>query len=195
MEERVEHEDVQAASRLLGYFKVHARRVYAELGSPDPLELLAADLKALLVERDGRIEATATELYRLLEEREAASLPERAEELSKQALRIDERSCGLEIRRGWRKEGGRKGQTKRVLRLSLSDPGRENAVGPVVTVDPAAENIPGDNGTNGTNGNSEPSSAKSDDGDNGDSSGARDKQHDPGVDLRASSEGRKRFTV
>ena len=48
MEERVEHEDVQAASRLLGYFKAHARRVYAELCSPDPLELLAADLKDCL---------------------------------------------------------------------------------------------------------------------------------------------------
>jgi hypothetical protein len=160
-EERIEHEDVQAASQLLNYFKAHSKRVYAELSSPDPLEFLAADLKALLEESDGRrIEATATELYRMLEEREAPSLPERAEELSKQALRIGERSCALEIKRGWRKEGGRKGRTRRVLRLALRDPEQENAVGPVVTVGPEQSDPPGHNGTNGTNGNSLPEGAK-----------------------------------
>jgi hypothetical protein len=149
-EERVEHADVQAASQLLTYFKAHARRVYAELGSPDPLELLATDLKTLLEESDERrIEATATELYRMLEEREAPSLPERAEELSKQALRIGERSCALEIKRGWRKEGGRKGRTRRVLRLSLRDPERENAVGPVVTVGPEQPDPPVTTGPTG----------------------------------------------
>ena len=48
------------------------------------------------MERDGRIEATATELYQLLEEREATSLPERAEELEA-GTPLDERSCGLKI--------------------------------------------------------------------------------------------------
>ena len=150
-EERVELGDVEAATKLLGYFKAHARRVYAELSAPDPLELLAAELRDLLEETGGRWEGSATELYQALEEREAASLPDRPEELSKLALRIGERSVALEVRQGWRKVGGRKGSSSRVLKLALNEHAVRNAVGPVVTVDPRPVGDNGDNGNNGAN--------------------------------------------
>jgi hypothetical protein len=72
-EERVEREDV--AAELLVYFKVHARRVFAELGSPDPLEALGTDLKALIEDQGGKLEATATELYHALQEAGCEVLP------------------------------------------------------------------------------------------------------------------------
>jgi len=91
--------------------------------------------------------------------------------------------------------GGRKGTSRRVLRLALAEKVQQNTV---VTVDPVAGNAPGDNGTNGNNSNSEPFSADGDDsnnGNNGDSSGVWDREHDPDVDLQVSIDGRSRFTV
>ncbi|BBL79462.1 hypothetical protein RxyAA322_13160 [Rubrobacter xylanophilus] len=172
-EERVEAEDVEAAVRLLGYFKAHARRVYAELSAPDSLDLLAGGLRDLLEESGGKWEGSATDLHRALDEREAASLPGRPEELSKLVLRIGERSPVLEAVQGWRKTGGREGKSRRVLKLALVEPAQEpakNAVDPVVAVDPVSE---GDNGTNGNNGKNntvdprEPEGDNSDNGNNG----------------------------
>jgi hypothetical protein len=150
-EERVEAEDVGAAVRLLGYFKAHARRVYAELSAPDPLDLLTGALRDLLEESGGGWEGSATDLYRVLEEREVELLPPRPEELSKLVLRIGERSPTLEAAHGWRKSGGREGRSKRVLKLALVESAKEfakNAVDPVVTLDPVSE---GDNGVYGKN--------------------------------------------
>ncbi len=96
-EERVEREDVEAASALLAYFAAHARRVYEELSAPDPLDLLAAELRDLLEESGGGWEGSATDLHEALGEREAAGFPERPEELSKLALRIGERSPVLDV--------------------------------------------------------------------------------------------------
>jgi len=67
-QERVEREDVADAAKLLVYFKVHARRVFAEIGSPDPLEALGSALKALIEDQGGKLEATATEIYQALQE-------------------------------------------------------------------------------------------------------------------------------
>jgi hypothetical protein len=74
-EERVEREDVAAAAKLLVYFKVHARRVFAEIGSPDPLEALGSALKALIEDQGGKLEATATEIYHALQEVGCEVLP------------------------------------------------------------------------------------------------------------------------
>ena len=208
MEERVEQEDVEAASQLLAYFKAHAKRVYDELAAPDPLDLLAAELRDLLADSGDCWEGAATELYEALDEREVMQLPRRPEELSKQVLHIGERSPSLGVTQGWRKVGGRKGKTKRVLRLSL-----KNAVGPVVTVDPEPSGDYGTNGTNsdngaldahtqdgdnGTNGNSESLSAGRDNGtnsNNSDSSQVRDSGETPEMGPQASNDGRKRFTL
>jgi hypothetical protein len=129
--------------------------------------LLAEELRDLLEESGGSWEGSATDLHRLLDEREVESLPSRPEELSKFVLRIGERSPILEIAHGWRKIGGRGGRSKRVLKLALVDPAKrpaKNAVDPVVTVDPISKgdngnndvvdpgNTSGDNGNNGNNG-------------------------------------------
>ncbi len=119
-EERVEAEDVGAAVRLLGYFKAHARRVYAELRSPDPLEVLGADLKELIEDAGGRLEATATELYHMLEEAGCEVLPARPKELSQNVRALADRSSAL------RAEYGHRGK-ERVIRLELL----ENSVGSV----------------------------------------------------------------
>ncbi len=68
-EERIEREDVEAASALLDYFAAHARRVYEELSASDPLDLLAAELRDLLEASGGGWEGSATELYEALGER------------------------------------------------------------------------------------------------------------------------------
>ena len=146
--ERVEVGDIEAAIKLLAYFKAHAKRVYTELSAPDPLDLLAVELRDLLEDSEGQWEGSATDLHHALAERQAANLPERPEELSKHVLRIGQRSTALQISQGWRKIGGRNGASKRVLKLSLS----KNAVVPVVTVDPPASCHPRNNGTNGNNG-------------------------------------------
>jgi putative DNA primase/helicase len=126
-EERVEAEDVGAAARLLDYFKAHARRVYTELRPPDPLETLGADLKKLIEEAGGRLEATATELYRKLEEADCEALPARPNELSQNVRALADRSSAL------RASFGHRGK-ERVIRLELL----ENSVGSVGSVGVAA---------------------------------------------------------
>src|SRR5215217_4989764 len=122
-EERVETGDVEAAVKLLGYFKAHARRVYAELRSPDPLETLGADLKKLIEAAGGRLEATATELYRKLEEADCEPLPARPKELSQSVRALADRSSAL------RASFGHRGK-ERVIRLEPL----ENSVGSVGSV-------------------------------------------------------------
>jgi len=53
-------------------------------------------LRDLLEETGGRWEGSATDLNKVLEERESSHLPPRPEELSKLVLRIGERSPTLE---------------------------------------------------------------------------------------------------
>lgn len=101
-EERVEHGDVEAAGKFLGYFKAHAKRIYTETGSPDPLETLGADLKDLIETNGGRLEATATELYRALEEADCEALPARPKELGQAVRALAGRSSALRAEFGWR---------------------------------------------------------------------------------------------
>ncbi|BBL79307.1 hypothetical protein RxyAA322_11610 [Rubrobacter xylanophilus] len=122
-EERVEAEDVQAASRLLDYFKAHARRVYSGLSAPDPLETLGADLEKLIEEGGGHLEATATEIHRALEKAGCEALPARPKELSQAVRALATRSPALRASFGWR---GR----EKVVRLELA----ENSVGRVGSV-------------------------------------------------------------
>lgn len=117
-DECVEVEDLVAATQLLGYFKSHARRVYSELSAPDPLEVLGADLKALIESNGGRMQATATELYRALEEAGCETLPARPKELSQAVKTLAARSSSLMASSGYRGK-------ERVLRLRLV----ENSVG------------------------------------------------------------------
>ncbi len=122
-EERIEAEDIEAASRLLGYFKAHARRVYAEVSVPDPLEVLGADLKNLLEDNGGRLEATATQLYRKLEKAGCEALPARPKELVAAVRSLSARSSTLQASFGWRGK-------EKVVRLELV----ENSVGRVGSV-------------------------------------------------------------
>jgi hypothetical protein len=117
-EERIEAEDVQAASSLLDYFKAHARRVYSGLSAPDPIEILGTDLKALIETNGGHLEATATELYRALEEAGCEALPARPKELSQAVKALAARSLALRVSSGHRGK-------ERILRLQLV----ENSVG------------------------------------------------------------------
>ncbi len=114
----VEREDIEAASRLLAYFKAHACRVYSELSAPDPLEILGADLKTLIETNGGYLQATATELYRALEEAGCQALPARPKELSQAIKALAARSLALRVSPGHRGK-------ERVLRLQLV----ENSVG------------------------------------------------------------------
>jgi putative DNA primase/helicase len=111
-EERVEREDVAAAAKLIVYFKVHARRVFAEIGSPDSLEALGTDLKALIEDQGGKLEATATELYHALLEAGCEVLPAAPRELSKAVKAIAIRSPALRVASGYRGK-------QRILRLEL----------------------------------------------------------------------------
>ena len=101
-DERVEGEDVRAATKLLAYFRAHARRVYAELSSPDPLEVLGADIETMIDANGGSLEATATELYRILEEANCEALPARPKELSQAVRAIAARSSTLQASYGHR---------------------------------------------------------------------------------------------
>ena len=136
------------ASRLLDYFKAHAGRVYAALSDPDPLDLLAADLRAFLEQAGGSWEGSAAELRLLLSERQTPSLPDRPNELAKLVLKIGDRSSALRARQGWRKSGGRAGTSRRVLKLALARTGATNVVVPVVPVGPAPARDNGDNSDN-----------------------------------------------
>jgi hypothetical protein len=117
-EERVEAEDIEAATKLLDYFKAHARRVYSELSAPDPLEMLGADLKPLIETNGGYMQATATDLYRALEEAGCEVLPARPKELSQAVKALAARSSALRVSSGHRGK-------ERILRLQLV----ENSVG------------------------------------------------------------------
>jgi len=122
--EQVEPRDVLAASLLVGYFRAHARRVFAELHGVDPTDSLAAALRGFLKERGGRWEGTATELWEALSEGGARGLPGNPDNLAVKALSIARRSKGaVRAERGW------KGK-HRVLRLQLL----ENGVGGVGSV-------------------------------------------------------------
>ncbi|WP_119068751.1 DUF3987 domain-containing protein [Rubrobacter indicoceani] len=169
----IEVEDVEAAARLLMYFKVHAKRVYEELSSPDPLDVLGAYLKELIETAGGRLEITATELHRELEDTGCEALPERPKELSQAIRKLATRSAALQVGFGWRGK-------EKVIRLELkvlqensvgrvgsvgnedtstnatyatnADSEKEspkNAVGAVVTVDPEADYRARDDETNG----------------------------------------------
>ena len=118
-EERVEREDVADAAKLLVYFKVQARRVFAEIGSPDPLEGLGSALKALIEDQGGKLEAaTATEIYHVLQEAGCEVLPAAPRELSRAVSALATRSPALRVASGHRGK-------QRVLRLKL----RKNSVG------------------------------------------------------------------
>lgn len=126
-EERVEAEDVEKAAKLLDYFKAHARRVYSELSAPDPLEILGTDLKNLIETNGGNLQATATELYRELEEIGCNALPARPKELSQAVKNLSASSSTLKASFGWR------GKDK-VMRLELVPEPAENSVGRVGSV-------------------------------------------------------------
>jgi putative DNA primase/helicase len=143
-EERVEVGDVEAASKLLGYFKTHARRVYAEISVPDPLEILGADLKELLEDNGGRMEATATEIYRRLEEAGCEALPARPKELGAAIRALSGRSSMLRVSFGWRGK-------EKVARLELVSDLAENSVGRVGRVGSVGKNHVSTNPTNATN--------------------------------------------
>ena len=134
-EERVEHGDVEAAEQLLTYFKAHARRVYTELGAPDPIDLLAGELRGLLEDIGGQWEGSATDLHQVLLGRKISGLPDRPAELSKLVLRVDERSSRLNVHQGWRRIADQQGAPRRVLRLTLAEATPENAVDAVDVVD------------------------------------------------------------
>ncbi len=94
--------------------------------------------------------------------------------------------------------GGRKGSSKRVLRLALARNAPENAVGPVVTVDPGPRNPLGDNGTNGNNGDPKPSAAGGDNGDygnNGVPPRERDEAEADDANPQELGDGRSGFTI
>lgn len=121
--ERVQLEDVEAAGRLIDYFKAHARRVYAEIHDATPQDVLTGELMDFLEEHDGEWAGSATELYEELKGRGAEGLPGNPEWLSKSVLAIGQHSPSLEAERGWR------GKT-RILRLALkSTVGTVGAVG------------------------------------------------------------------
>ena len=111
---------VHRLAKLLVYFKVHARRVFAEIGSPDPLEALGSALKAMIEYRGGKVETTATEIYQALQEAGCEVLPAAPRELSKAVKALAARSPALNISSGYRGK-------QRVLRLKL----RKNSVGSV----------------------------------------------------------------
>jgi hypothetical protein len=119
--EQVEPRDVVAASLLVGYFKAHARRVFAELHGADPMDSLAVTLKRFLEGRSGRWEGTATELWEALSRRQVQGLPRNPDNLAVKVLAIASRSkTAMRAERGWRGKN-------RVLRLQLP----RNGVGSV----------------------------------------------------------------
>jgi hypothetical protein len=105
---------VFAVSILVGYFKAHARRVFAELHGEDPVDLLTATINTFLREHDGQWEGAATELFDVLCERGSEGLLGSPSKLAAKVLAISTRSKALEARRGWRGKC-------RVLRLQLTE--------------------------------------------------------------------------
>jgi hypothetical protein len=140
--EQVELEDIEAACLLLGYFKAHAKRVYAELREADPLDILAGELKDFVEEEGGEWIGRPTDLHEELRYREAEELPENPEWLSKRVFAVASHSAGLDARKGWKRIDGK---SARVLILKL-----KSTVDTVVTVDAKP---PTDNSNNGIYGN------------------------------------------
>jgi hypothetical protein len=112
--EQVEEEDVKNAARIVAYFKAHARRVYRELRTTTPEDLLAGEISEFLHDHGGEWTGSATELYEGLEERGARGLPENADWLSRAVLSIGERSEVLAV------EKKRTGK-RRILKLVLKN--------------------------------------------------------------------------
>ncbi len=144
--EQVEPRDVLAACVLVNYFKAHTRRVFAELHSSDPMDLLAKALEGFLKKQGGNWEGTATELWDALSERQAEGLPGNADNLAVKVMAIASRLKAVHAQRGWRGK-------KRVLRLQLL----KNGVGSVGGV---GEKGSATNTTNTANTDSEDSSEK-----------------------------------
>jgi hypothetical protein len=120
--ERVELEDVEAASVLLGYFKAHARRAYLQLYGESRKDRLLADLTKTLKENQGEWddpkkgwEDPAHKLYETLKERGFDALPPRPDELSKEIVALASHVPLLRAQRG--KRGN-----ERVLRIWLAEP-------------------------------------------------------------------------
>lgn len=117
--ERVESGDVLRAVALLDYFKSQARRVHVGLYQPDPLDLLAEDLREFLSKREGRsFEGSPTELHEKLQSQHkgggANALTRRIKEIERRSpsLRFDEKT------ENYRKEDGSR-STRKVVALSL----------------------------------------------------------------------------
>src|SRR5215218_4323560 len=132
--EQVETRDVLAASVLVGYFKAHARRVFAEVHGADSMDSLAVALSEFLKEHEGKWEGTATELFEVLSERGVVGLPGSPGKLVAKVLAIAGRSKAVQVEKGWR------GKNK-VLRLQLPKRG----VGSV------GKEVPATDSTNATN--------------------------------------------
>lgn len=121
--ERVELEDVEAATSLVEYFKAHARRAYLQLYGESREDKLLADLTKILKENQGKWEDDpkkgwedpATNLYKALKERGFDALPPRADELSKEIIALASHVPVL------RAERGKRGN-ERVLRIWLAEP-------------------------------------------------------------------------
>ena len=122
-EELVEHEDVEAAATLLGYFKAHARRAYLQLYGERREDRLLADLTKLLNENLGKWEDDPTKgwedpakkLFEALKERGCDALPTRPDELAKEVLALSSHIPSLKARRGKRGD-------ERVLRIWVVEP-------------------------------------------------------------------------
>jgi hypothetical protein len=110
--EEVEEQDVKNATRIVAYFKAHARRVYGKLRATTSEDLLTSEIGEFLHDHDGEWSGSATELYEELEEREAQGLPENADWLSRVVLAIGDQSEALVAEK---KRSGK----KRFLKLTL----------------------------------------------------------------------------
>jgi hypothetical protein len=86
--------------------------VMRSVGSPEPLEALGTDLRALIEDQGGKLEATATEIYQALQEAGCEVLPGAPRELSKAVKALAARSPALNISSGYRGK-------QKVLRLEL----------------------------------------------------------------------------
>jgi len=121
--ERVELEDVEGASTLVGYFKAHARRVYLQLYGESREDKLLADLTKILKENQGKWEDDptrgwedpATKLYEALKQQGFDALPTRPDELTKEILALASHVPTLKAKRGKRGD-------ERVLRIWLAEP-------------------------------------------------------------------------
>jgi len=134
--------DVRAAADLLGYFKAHARKVYAKLHGENPHNLLGAALKDFLREQAGRRwEGMTHDHYGIVGARSVLGLPGGPVPFGKMIRRICERDDELTLNGGW--EG-----KKPILKLSLSAPDSAVHEG---GMDTDAEGTDGKTGAEGAN--------------------------------------------